>query len=166
MCDDNRPPLETSSEKPSTLVMETPSPSSRPPKLLDRVRARLRVLHDSIRTEEAYVGWIRRYILFHGKRHPAEMGAAEVKAFLAALAVEKLSSSRVVPNLQARFYACVDDTARMIRLRDRLMKSHSDSKDPNASGNQLEALRIAPEPVAGQRGRQSPPATWKRLSAW
>jgi len=68
--------------------MEMPSPSSRPPKLLDRVRTRLRVLHYSIRTEEAYVGWIRRYILFHGKRHPAEMGAAEVETFLTSLAVE------------------------------------------------------------------------------
>jgi len=68
--------------------MEMPSPLSRPPKLLDRVRARLRVLHYAIRTEEAYVGWVRRYILFHGKRHPAEMGAAEVEAFLTSLAVE------------------------------------------------------------------------------
>ncbi len=70
------------------LDMETPSPSSRPPKLLDRVRASLRVRHYSVRTEEAYVGWIRRYILFHGKRHPADRGAAEVEAFLTALAVE------------------------------------------------------------------------------
>ena len=54
--------------------METPSPSSRPPKLLDQLRARLRMLHDSIRTEEAYVGWARRSILFHGKRHPADTG--------------------------------------------------------------------------------------------
>jgi hypothetical protein len=68
--------------------MEMPSPSSRPPKLLDRVRTRLSVLHYSVRTEEAYVGWIRRYILFHGKRHPADMGAAEVEAFLTSLAVE------------------------------------------------------------------------------
>ncbi len=68
--------------------METQPPSPRPPKRLDRVRASLRVRHDSVRTEEAYVGWIRRYILFHGKRHPADMGAAEVEAFLTALAVE------------------------------------------------------------------------------
>jgi integron integrase len=68
--------------------MEMPSPSSKPPKLLDRVRTRLRIGHYSIRTEEAYVGWIRRYILFHGKRHPAEMGTAEVEAFLTSLAVE------------------------------------------------------------------------------
>jgi hypothetical protein len=44
------------------------------PKLLDRVRWHLRVKHYSIRTEEAYVDWIRRYILFHHKRHPNEMG--------------------------------------------------------------------------------------------
>ena len=58
------------------------------PKLLDRVRSRLRLKHYSIRTEAAYVGWIRRFIHFHGKRHPAEMGKIEVEAFLSALAVE------------------------------------------------------------------------------
>ena len=49
-----------------------------PPRLLDRVRAALRARHCSLRTEKAYVGWIRRYILFHGKRHPAEMGPDEI----------------------------------------------------------------------------------------
>ena len=53
MCDDSWPPLETSSEMSGILDMETPSPSSRPPKLLDRVRASLRVRHYSVRTEEA-----------------------------------------------------------------------------------------------------------------
>ena len=48
------------------------------PKLLDRVRTAIRVRHFSPRTEESYVGWIRRYVLFHGKRHPLEMGGAEV----------------------------------------------------------------------------------------
>ena len=52
--------------------------SPNPPRLLDRVRAALRARHGSLRTEKAYVGWIRRYILFHDKRHPAEMGAAEI----------------------------------------------------------------------------------------
>ena len=58
------------------------------PKLLDRVRCRLRLKHYSIRTETAYIGWIRRFIHFHGKRHPAEMDKADVEAFLSALAVE------------------------------------------------------------------------------
>jgi integron integrase len=63
-------------------------PPAQPPKLLDQVRARMRVLHYSIRTEEAYVNWIRRFILFHNKRHPREMGGPEVEAFLTHLAVE------------------------------------------------------------------------------
>lgn len=58
------------------------------PKLLDQVRARIRVKHYSIRTESQYVQWIRRFILFHGKRHPREMGGAEVEAFLSHLAVD------------------------------------------------------------------------------
>jgi hypothetical protein len=53
---------------------------ARPPRLLDQVRELLRMRHYSRRTEKAYVGWIRRFILFHGKRHPAEMGGAEVTA--------------------------------------------------------------------------------------
>ena len=56
--------------------MPDPSPAGdpKPPRLLDQVRAKLRLLHYAIRTEEAYVGWIRRYILFHNMRHPREMG--------------------------------------------------------------------------------------------
>jgi integron integrase len=61
----------------------------KPRKLLDRVRDMLRVKHYSIRTEKTYVRWIRRYILFHDKRHPEEMGAREIEAFLTHLAVEK-----------------------------------------------------------------------------
>ena len=61
----------------------------KPRKLLDRVRDMLRVKHYSIRTEKTYVSWIRRFILFHDKRHPEEMGAREIEAFLTHLAVEK-----------------------------------------------------------------------------
>lgn len=53
-----------------------------PSPLLDQVRAAIRVRHYSPRTEKAYVHWIRRYILFNGKRHPREMDAAEVRDFL------------------------------------------------------------------------------------
>src|SRR3546814_9234263 len=59
-----------------------------PPKLLDQVRQRLRVKHYSLRTEQAYVGWIRRFILANGKRHPREMGEREVEAFLTVLATK------------------------------------------------------------------------------
>ncbi|WP_301100698.1 integron integrase [Propionivibrio sp.] len=57
------------------------------PKLLDQVRGKIRLKHYSLRTEQAYSDWIRRYIRFHGTRHPREMGAAEVEAFLTHLAV-------------------------------------------------------------------------------
>jgi len=57
------------------------------PRLLEQVRQSLRLRHYSYRTEEQYLGWIRRFILFHDKRHPREMGAAQVEAFLNDLAV-------------------------------------------------------------------------------
>ena len=59
------------------------------PKLLDRMRARLRTRHYSIRTEDTYVQWAKRYILFHGKQHPSAMGAPEINEFLTHLAVER-----------------------------------------------------------------------------
>lgn len=68
------------------------SPSSAP-KLLDQVRAKIRLKHYSIRTEEAYAEWVKRYVLFHGKRHPRDLGAAEVEAFLSHLAVERRVSA-------------------------------------------------------------------------
>jgi len=71
----------------------TPVAQARP-KLLDQVRDAIRTRHYSYRTEEAYVGWIRRFILFHHKRHPAEMGKAEIEQFLTALAVERPSVRR------------------------------------------------------------------------
>lgn len=64
-----------------------------PPKLLDRVRIAIRVRHYSARTEKAYVQWIRRFILYHGKRHPSAMGANEVNAFLSHLAVDRTVSA-------------------------------------------------------------------------
>lgn len=62
--------------------------SARPPRLLDQVRARVRVKHYSRRTEQAYVGWIRRFILANGRRHPHELGEKEVEAFLTRLATQ------------------------------------------------------------------------------
>lgn len=64
------------------------TPEANPPKLLDQVRDRIRVKHYSIRTETQYVQWTKRFILFHGKRHPRDMGPKEIEAFLTHLAVE------------------------------------------------------------------------------
>ncbi|MDD4910955.1 MAG: integron integrase [Sideroxydans sp.] len=67
---------------------------SQPPKLLDQVREKLRVKHYAIRTEQSYVDWIKRYIYFHDKTHPKDLGAQDVEAFLTHLAVAgKVSAS-------------------------------------------------------------------------
>jgi len=64
-------------------------PRPRPPRLLDQVRQALRVRHRALATEECYVDWIRRFIVFHGRRHPRDMGTAEVEQFLTDLAVRR-----------------------------------------------------------------------------
>lgn len=69
--------------------MSSDSQEQRSPRLLDQVRELIRIRHYSIRTEQAYVQWIRRFILFHDKRHPRELGADEVTAFLSHLAVKR-----------------------------------------------------------------------------
>ena len=63
------------------------APIAQPPKLLDRMRAAIRVRHYSLATERTYIGWVKRFIYFHQKRHPQDM-TAEVEAFLSALATE------------------------------------------------------------------------------
>jgi integron integrase len=76
------------------LVCETAQAWPAKPRLLDQVREGIRARHYSRRTEESYVAWIRRFILFHGKRHPKEMGEAEITGFLSGLAVKgKVSAS-------------------------------------------------------------------------
>ena len=76
------------------FVCEALSPGLQKSRLLDWVRQEIRKRHYSRRTEKSYVGWIRRFILFHGKRHPAEMGEAEISHYLSHLAVSgKVSAS-------------------------------------------------------------------------
>jgi len=74
-----RPSLPPDHPLPTLADDAAPPP---PPRLLDQVRSAIRVRHYSIRTEAAYTDWVRRFILFHGKRHPSRLGAAEVAAFL------------------------------------------------------------------------------------
>ena len=64
------------------------APSSAKPKLLDQVRQAIRTRHYSYMTEKAYVGWIKRFIFFHNKRHPAQMAEAEIAQFLSSLACD------------------------------------------------------------------------------
>src|SRR5215468_6079381 len=84
------------------------------PRLLDRVRAAARLRHLSRRTEKAYVAWIRRFILFHGKRHPADMGPGQVTQFLSMLATE----GRVSASTQNQALASILFLYRTILERD------------------------------------------------
>ena len=82
------------------VAIDTP-----PPRLLDRLRAEIRVCHYSIRTEATYVDWARRFILFHDKRHPKDLGAKEVTQFLTHLATERnvASAHRTRPRRRCCF---------------------------------------------------------------
>mgnify|MGYP000005133873 CR=1 FL=1 len=71
-----------------TAPAVSPAPSSPKPKLLDQVRQAIRTRHLSYNTEQAYVGWIKRFIFFHKKRHPKEMGELEIGQFLSSLATD------------------------------------------------------------------------------
>lgn len=73
--------------RPAAPVLELPA--LRSVRLLDQIRERIRGLHYSLRTEEVYLHWAKAYIRFHGRRHPAEMGAPEVESFLQYLACER-----------------------------------------------------------------------------
>ena len=84
-------------------VREAAGSPAGPPRLLDRVRAAIRARHYSPRTEAAYVGWIRRFILFHGKRHPLELSEAEVTGFLTSLA----TGGRVAASTQNQAFSAL-----------------------------------------------------------
>ena len=77
------------------------------PKLLDQVRETFRARHYSNRTEKSYGAWVKRFIFFHGKRHPLEMGEPEIKQLLTALAVDKK-----VSEVELRFECNSVDAAR------------------------------------------------------
>lgn len=79
----------------STGVLEP-----RPPRLLDQVRERIRLRHYSIRTEQAYVGWIRRFILVNGRRHLRELGAKEVEALLTRLPTQGNVAAATLPAMR------------------------------------------------------------------
>src|SRR5438105_5205591 len=75
------------------------------PKLLDQVRTVVRVRHFSLSTERAYVGWIRRFILFHQKKHPKDMAESEIRQFISDLAVNaKISASTQTVALSALLF--------------------------------------------------------------
>ena len=74
-------------------------------KLLDQVREQIRVRHYSMKTERTYIGWIKRYIFFHNKKHPLEMGKEEIEAFLTHLAIDRKVSA-TTQNLKVKKVNC------------------------------------------------------------
>ena len=106
-----QPPVRNPRHDPTIIPLTRPEAGrptgipARPPRLLERVRESLRARHYSERTERAYVGWIRRFILFHGKRHPETMAEPEIGAYLSSLANEtKVSASTQNQALAALLY--------------------------------------------------------------
>ena len=92
-------------------------PLSQKKKLLDRVRDAARLKHYSLRTEDSYVAWIRRFILFHEKRHPAGMGLPEVRRFLTHLAVrEKVAAATQNQALNALVFFYRDVLTGILRV--------------------------------------------------
>ena len=121
------------------------------PKLLEQYRERLRVKHYSLRTEDAYLHWARRFICFHGKRHPREMGGAEVEAFLSHLATE----GRVAPSTQNQALA-----RREPALRDR----HAPAGG-TAPARQGRGFRAPRDHGARRQGRARPARDASRAAA-
>ena len=147
-----------SAEIPDTAPPTTTDPERRqPPRLLDRVRIALRIRHYSIRTEEAYVGWIRRFILFHDKRHPETMGAPEVVAFLSDLATRgEVSASTQNQALSAILFLYRVILEKELEGLDATVRAHAPRRLPVVLSRDdvrsvLEELRAA-NPVYGIMG--------------
>ena len=116
------------------------------PRLLDQMRDVLRLKHRSVRTEKAYIGWVKRFILFHDKRHPKDMGTAEIRAFLVYLAThEHVAASTQNGALNA--------PARQPQPRRLPVTSHPSWPCPAARACSLPAADRAGQPRAGRRDR-------------
>ncbi len=108
-----------------------PQATTQPPRLLDRVRATIRARHYSRRTERAYIGWIRRFILFHGKRHPMELGESEMTAFLTHLAVSAgVSASTQNQALSALLFLYRDVLARELEWLEGIVRAKRPARLP------------------------------------
>ncbi len=106
-------------------------PAPGQPRLLDRVHNLMRALHLSPRTEEAYVQWIRRFILFHGKRHPLDMGEQEIVRFLSHLATEgKVSASTQNQALSALLFLYKDVLQRQVEWLEGVVRARKPVRLP------------------------------------
>ncbi len=108
----------------------TPSEST-PPKLLDQVRDKIRVKHYSIRTETQYIHWIKRFIFFHGKQHPRDLGAADVESFLSHLAtVGNVSASTQNQALSALLFLYREVLGMVLPWMDTMVRAKKPQRLP------------------------------------
>ena len=146
-CPSTRPALKASIRRcrsaalatlPGQLESGPPEPPK--PRLLDRVRQALRARHLSRRTEEAYVAWIRRFIVFHDKRHPAEMGAPDVTKFLTSLAIDgQVAASTQNQALSALLFLYKE----VLERRSAVARRHRARQAPRAAPRRAHAGRGA-----------------------
>ena len=112
-------------------VSEAPAATPAQPKLLDQVREAIRARHYSRRTEKVYSRWITRFILFHDKRHPAEMGEAEITRFVSSLAVRgRVSASTQNQALSAVLFLYREVLRRKLEWLDGIVRAKSAPKLP------------------------------------
>jgi integrase len=101
------------------------------PKFLDQIRQLMRLRHYSRRTEEAYIGWIRRYILFHNKRHPRDLGESDIAKFLSSLAVEgRVAASTQNQALNALLFLSKEVLRRQLGFIGETVRAKRPSKLP------------------------------------
>jgi len=114
------------------------------PRLLDEVRRKLRVKHYSLRTEQAYVGWIRRFILANGKRHPRELGADEVEAFLSGLATDgEVAAATQNQALSALLYLYREVLRLKLPWLDRVVRAKRPRRVPTVLAREEAACLLA-----------------------
>ena len=138
------------------MLTESSNSSSRPsePRLLDRLRGAIQRRHYSRRTEEAYVHWTRRYIYFHGKRHPSELGEAAVTAFLNHLASDrKVAASTQNQALSALLFLYKEALGMELDWLDGLVRAKRPQRLPvvltkSEVGNLLQGLDGTPRLMA------------------
>lgn len=133
--------------------MQTNTTSAQPKKLLDQVRDKVRFKHYSLSTEKTYIAWIKQFILYHRKRHPLEMGAIEVEAFLTYLATQRhVSSSTQNQALSAILFLYREVLAVGLPWLDNFERSKKPRRLPVVlTVQEIQALLLetssAPEPI-------------------
>jgi integron integrase len=134
---DPAPPRQPNAGPARALVRDAPRWGGKPgvagsgPRLLDRLREAIRMRHYSRRTEKAYVGWVRRYVVFHGKRHPSLLGKDEASAFLSHLATQgRVSASTQNQALSALLFLYRDVLASDIGWLDDVVRARRPARVP------------------------------------